>query len=111
MSMVREIFADFERYWSSASAQTEKLPYWKRPDESLMTLSHEMKTSEALEIFKKYNAMTQVKLGEKTYFVTDIGAGRERLYREEIYLSSERVLYRAADGHLRLHILSGEEKK
>lgn len=109
--MVKEIFGDFRRYWNSATAQSEKLPYWNRPDNSLMTLSHDMKIKDALEIFKKYNAMTQVRLGEKTYYVTDICGGGEKLYRDEIYLSPERVLYRAADGHLRLHILSGEETK
>lgn len=111
LEMVKQIFGDFEKYWSEAKSQTERLPYWNRPNRELMRLSHGLTREEALAIFRKYNAMTEVKLGEKIYYVTGLSCGVGKLYSEEIFLSPDRVLYGAADGHLRLHILSGEETR
>ena len=109
--MVRLIFGDFERYWNEAKPQTEALPYWSRPERELMSINHTMTRGEALDRFRKYNAMTEVELGGRRYYVTELTAGMSPVYREEIYLSPDRVLYRVADGHLRLHILSMEETK
>lgn len=109
--MVRLIFGDFERYWNEAKPQTEALPYWGRPERELMSIYHTMTRGEALDRFRKYNAMTEVDLGGRKYYVIGLTAGLSPVYREEIYLSPDRVLYRVADGHLRLHILSREEKR
>ncbi len=106
--MVKIIFGDIEKYWGEARPQAEKLPYWNRPERELMSLSHGMSRAEAAGIFRKYNAMTEAVIGGRRYFVTGLSAGLSPVYRDEIYLSPNRVLYRVSDGHLRLHILPVE---
>lgn len=107
--MVRLIFGDIEKYWNGAKPQTGKYPYWNRPQRELMRIDHNMTCGEANEIFRKYNSMTEVELGGRMYYVRTLTTGRSPVCRDEIYLSPDRVLYRAADGHLRLHILLREE--
>ena len=108
LMMVKEIFSDFDGYWKNASKQGEKLPYWKRPDVSLMTLSHDMTRKEALEIFGKYNGMTIAPIGGREYYVNGISPGSAKLDCDIRFLSPDRLLYRLSDGHLRLHILPTE---
>ena len=108
LAMVKEIFSDFEAHWNSAVPQAEKLPYWSRPDDGVMTLSHEMSRREALEIFKKYNGMTKASVHDKMYYVNGISPGSANISEDVIALSRDRILYRVSDGHLRLHILPTE---
>lgn len=108
LSMVREIFSDFDGHWQNAAPQAEKLPYWSRPDDGVMTLSHGMSRREALEIFRKFNGMTKAVVGGREYFVSGMSAGSAALDKDVRLLSPSRILYRVKDGHLRLHILPTE---
>lgn len=109
--MVEDLVDHLEERWAAGLPQTGKYPYWKRPADPLLTLSHAMRRSEALAMFRKYNAMTQVELGGAWYYVTAVMTGTGPLYRDVQYLSPTRVLYRAADGHLRLQLQPMEVRK
>ena len=111
LDMVKTVFSDFSGYWSSAAPQPERLPYWKRPDECLMSLSHDLSKAEALEIFRKYNGMTQVKIDNVIYYVNGMNTGSAELGSDIRKLSDDRALYRVKDGHLRLHIIPREGAK
>lgn len=102
--MAEDLMAHLEERWAAGRPQTERYPYWKRPASPLLTLCHTMHRSEALAVFRKYNAMTQVELDGVWYYVTAIMTGVEPLHRDVQYLSPTRVLYRTADGHLRLQL-------
>lgn len=107
--MIEAIVTDIDRYWTSAQPQPEKLPYWKRPDASLMALRHEMTRQEALSVFRKYNSMTQLLSDGRWFYVTALETGTGPLQEEIRFLSPERLLFRIKDGHLRLHIHPTEE--
>lgn len=109
--MIEAIVKDMDRYWTSAQPQSEKLPYWKRPDAPLLTLQHEMTRQAALSMFRKYNSMTQLALDGRWFYVTALEAGTGPLQKEVRFLSPERLLFRVKDGHLRLHIHPMEEHK
>lgn len=109
--MIEEITKDLEGTWQSARPQTEKLPYWKRPEPSLLTLNHEMNRAAALEVFRRYNSMTQVCLDEQWYYVSSLSAGLSPLGEDVRFLSPRQLLYRVKDGHLRLQIRPMEEAK
>lgn len=109
--MLENIIKNIDEYWESAQPQREKLPYWKRPDDSLLTLHHDMDRAEARNIFKKYNTMTQVQINGEWFQVTALVDGVGSFHEEVCFLSSERVLYRVKDGHLRLHTHSMEVHK
>ena len=102
--MAEDLMDHLEDRWAAGLPQTGRHPYWKRPAAPLLTLSHTMRRSEALAVFRKYNAMTQVELDGAWYYVTAVMTGTGPLHRDVQYLSPTRVLYRAADGHLRLQI-------
>jgi len=105
--MLEEIMRDFDSCWSAAQKQTEKLPYWKRPEDNLLTLRHEMCRSEANAVFRKYNSMTQVFLGGRWYYVTALTAGEASL-TQDLFISPTLALFSVQDGHLRLHLRSME---
>lgn len=109
--MIEAIVKDMDQYWTSAQPQSEKLPYWKRPDAPLLTLRHEMTRQDALSMFRKYNSMTQLALDGRWFYVTALEAGTGPLQKEIRFLSPERLLFRVKDGHLRLHIHPMEEHK
>lgn len=102
--MVEELVKHIDEYWASARPQLETHPYWKRPEDSLLTLRHDMNREAALSVFRKYNSMTQVWLKGKWFYVTALAAGAAPLEEETRFLSPLRLLYRVKDGHLRLHI-------
>ena len=102
--MVEDVTEHLDARWAAGRPQTEKHPYWKRPADELLTLHHGMSREEALDVFRRYNSMTQVELDGAWFYVTDVTAGSGPLYREVQYLSPARVLYRVRDGHLRLHV-------
>lgn len=106
--MTEKIFDDLDGALGRAKPQTEKLPYWKRPSDELLTVGHEMTVKEALEVFRKFNGMTQVKLGEKMYYIGGMSGGTAPIGADERFISDDRLLYRVADGHLRLHIIPTE---
>lgn len=103
--MAREVLEDLDGAWRRARPQGERLAYWKRPAEEKLTLDHTMRRSEAGELFRRYNTMTQVKLGEEWYFVTALLSGSAPLDAADRQLAPDRWLYRVPDGHLRLSVI------
>ena len=106
LEMTEAVMADLDGYWNRAIPQKEKQPYWKRPDAALMTLTHEMTCKEALEIFRKYNRMTQVEENGNCVYVTGMSTGKGPLDTDSRLIAPFLLLYRVKDGHLRLHIYS-----
>ncbi|MCQ2386305.1 MAG: hypothetical protein MJ078_06500 [Clostridia bacterium] len=106
LEMVKEVLADFEKAWQNAVPQSEKKPYRKRPPQEEMTLRHTLMCRDALEIFRKYNKMTEVSVGDTSYFVESLTAGHAPLQAEngELFLNEGLLLYGVADGHLRLSV-------
>ena len=102
--MARDIAEHLDDYWASGRPQTEKLPYWKRPADELLTLTHDMCRADALDMFRRYNSMTQVLLDGAWYYVTGLTAGATPLHSDVRRLAPDRLLYRVGDGHLRLHV-------
>ena len=102
--LMEDVLGDLDTYWAAARPQTEKLPYWKRPADELLTLTHGMSQGEVLDVFRRYNAMTQVELDGRWFYVTAVMTGSGPLDREVRELSPSLVLYRVRDGHVRLHI-------
>lgn len=109
--MLESIAENIDMYWESAQPQREKLPYWKRPDVTLLTLYHDMDRKDARNIFRKYNTMTQVQVNGESFHVTALNDGIGPFHEEIRFLSPTRILYRVKDGHLRLHIHPMEVQK
>lgn len=103
--MTEEVLGDMDRAWREAVPQKERLPYWKRPAPEKLTLDHAITRAEAGEIFRRYNALTQVELEGEWYFVTALLSGPASLAEEERRLAPDRWLYRVPDGHLRLNVI------
>ena len=108
--MIAEIAEDLEGHWQSSRPQKEQLPYWQRPESSLLTVHHEMNRQAALEVFRRYNSMTQVFLEGQWYYVTALSDGLSPLEEDVRFLSARHLLYRVIDGHLRLQIHPTEEE-
>lgn len=102
--MLGQLMSDFDAHWAAARPQKEQLPYWRRPDAALLTLRHDMTRADAREVFRRYNAMTEVRLDGARYHVTALDSGPAQTEDEVRFLSPARAIYRVADGHLRLHI-------
>lgn len=108
--MLEEILEDLDGAWEKGSPQGAPQPYWWRPDEDLMTLDHGQTRAQALERFRRFNSMTQVRLGGGWYYVRGLNTGVGPLGVEEWKIERERWLYRVSDGHLRLSVVPCHEK-
>lgn len=106
--MLENIMRDLEGQWSRAEVQREKQPYWHRPADALLTLRHELERGEALDMFRRYNSLTQVSVNGVWFFVTGMTAGLGPLGEEALFIASDRLLYRVKDGHLRLQVRKKE---
>lgn len=109
--MLEEILEDLEGAWSRGTPQTEKLPYWRRPAEELLTLTHGLTAAQAGDIFRRYNSLTQVELAGERYYVTALVTGRAPLPEPARQLAQERWLYAVSDGHLRLNVCRAPKKE
>jgi methionyl-tRNA formyltransferase len=107
--MAREATNDFGRYWSGAAPQTETLPYWKRPEDKVMMLRHDMTIAEAKNIYRKYNKLTAVIVNGLFFNVNELATGLYRIGTGDadvVFVRESKILYGVADGHLRLCISS-----
>ena len=108
--MLKDIMSDLEGCWSRAKAQGEKQQYWHRPADELLTLRHDMRREEALDMFRRYNSTTQVSVNGEWFYVNGIAAGVGPLCEEARFLAQNRLLYRLKDGHLRLQVQKKEDR-
>lgn len=105
---MREILPDvidnIDVYWAEARQQTEIMPCWRRPDDTLLTIRHDMSRREALNVYRSYNSMTQLETDGVWYYAVSMTAGAAPIDREVLWLSDKLLLYRVSDGHLRIVI-------
>ena len=105
LEMLCKLMEDFETGWNGARPQAEVLPYWKRPADELLFVTHEMTVQGALEVFRKYNGMTEICINGKQYFVSAVMPGSAMLLKTEIQVKDDLWLFAVADGHLRVTVL------
>ena len=100
--MLEEILKDLDGAWERAVPQREQMHRWRRPEPALLTLTHGQTRAEAEQVFRRANCMTQVRLGERWYYVSALLTGPTPLAEDLRALAEDRWLYRVTDGHLRL---------
>ncbi len=108
--MLQEIMSDFKAAWASGVPQAEVQEYWCRPETSLLTVTHDMCVRDVLEIFRKYNSMTEIMIGDRIYFVTAVMPGSAPLPKEEMRIHDTLWLYGLRDGHVRISIFAKNQK-
>ncbi len=108
--MLQEIMSDFETAWGLAVPQAEVQEYWRRPEDSLLTVTHDMCVRDVLEIFRKYNSMTEILIRDRIYFVTAVMPGSAPLPKEEMRIHDTLWLYGLKDGHVRVSIFAKNQK-
>lgn len=104
LRMTEKLFEDFEGKWKHMKRQGNIRPYWKRPKEEELLISHEMTRLEAEYIFKCYNKMSKVKIGKQLYYVSFLTTKATLVLNDIQWLSKNRVLFKLADGHMRIEI-------
>ncbi len=102
--MVRRMMENFDAEWSRAKRQPEDrtYPYWKRPGNEKLTLTHDMTLEEAKDCFRRYNQLTQVWIGDRGYYIRALDTGTAFVKDDVRAIREDMVLYRVRDGHLRL---------
>lgn len=108
--MLQEIMSDFEAAWSSAVPQAAVQEYWRRPEDALLTVTHDMSVQDAMEIFRKYNSMTEILIGNRIYFVTAVMPGSAPLPKEELRIHDTLWLYGLTNGHIRVSVSAKNQK-
>ncbi|MDR1377731.1 MAG: hypothetical protein LBJ36_01575 [Synergistaceae bacterium] len=107
--MTREVMSGFERYWSAAAPQTETFPYWKRPENAIMMLHHDMTLAEAKSVYRKYNKLTRVIVNGLFFNVNELATGMYKIGAGDadiLFVRENKILYGVVDGHLRLCVSS-----
>ena len=108
--MLKALMEDFEGTWNQAKPQGEVIPYWRRPADELLTVTHEMTVAEALGRFRKFNGMTELSLNGKIHFVFAMMPGRAMLPQDEIKVKADLRLFALADGHVRVTVLEKNQE-
>lgn len=107
LKLVRGVMNDFDAAWNAAKPQNTHKPYWKRPDDSEMTVTHRMTVSQAAAIYRAFNKMTMVRIDGLPYYINGFATGNVRIGSRDtdvIFVSDSRVLYGLSDGHIRIDI-------
>lgn len=104
--MTKRLFGDFDKFWYAATVQDLSGERWMKPAENLRVLSHEMTTDEVMSVYRRFNQMTLIDIGGKLHHVMGVEPGRSSLLEPEIEVSTDRLLYGTADGHVRLTVLT-----
>ena len=104
LQMLQGIMEDFEAAWNGAGPQAEVQTYWKRPADELLQVTHDMTVHDALEVFRKYNGMTEICINGKQWFVSAMMPGSAELLKAEMQVKENLWLFAVKDGHLRVNI-------
>lgn len=83
LSMVKELMEDFDRVWTNARPQKEKLPYWNRPKKEALALNHGMTVEEARGVYRCFNKMTTVCIDGRFCYVDGFAAGSVLLGQDD----------------------------
>ena len=108
--MLQALMEDFEGTWNQAQPQGEVIPYWKRPADALLRVTHDMTVAEALGCFRKFNGMTEVILNGKIHFVFAMMSGNAMLPKPEMQVKADLWLFALADGHVRVTVLEKNQE-
>ncbi len=102
--MVLRMMENFEACWNKFRVQEtdRKYPYWKRPSEERLTITHQMTRAQALDCFRRYNQLAQVIVKNRAYYIRAMDTGTAFLKEDVITVKGDQILYRVTDGHLRL---------
>ena len=103
-SMTQRLMTDFETSFENAIPQTGQQDYWKRPEREFFILRHDLSLASAKEMVRIFNKMTEVHIGDKSYYVTSAVFSKEAIPSETIQISDSMFLYRVNDGHIRLNV-------
>ena len=102
LKMTKQLMENFDLVWSGGRPMDHIPPAWKRPETEIMRLSHTMTVGEGLELFRRYNTMTEVETEGQRRFVRAMMPGTAMLPEPVIVTGEDSCLYAMADGHLRL---------
>ncbi|MCR5154189.1 MAG: hypothetical protein K6B75_04990 [Lachnospiraceae bacterium] len=105
LQMAKDLLADVDGTLKGAYPQGAIEPYWKRPEISLLTLNHDMSCDEALELYAKFNGMTEVVIDGKCYYVSSIMKGKTKVLEDAVFIAVNKCIYKAKDGNLRLDLI------
>mgnify|MGYP002715333784 CR=1 FL=1 len=111
--MTKELMTGFSDYWDHAARQKDNMPYWKRPPEKDMMITHGMSVSEAKEIYRCYNKMTKVSIHGQLYFLDSFMPGNMPIGntdRDIIVVRDNRIIYGLRDGNIRIDIEAAEKQ-
>lgn len=106
--MLMDLTADLTKCIREAVSQERKLPYWSIQHIESARFFHTMTLKEAKRIYRIYNRMVRVRLGEKVYFVIGFSSSTTKLPTDEIDLGDV-LLYKVMDGHLRLNLYEAKD--
>ena len=101
--MTKALLADFDDCWERARPQTEVLPYWNRPSEEVMRITHDMTVPEAAYVYRCFNKMTKVEINGWLFYVNSFNAGN-RVIRDIVRMSTHSVLFGLKNGHIHIGI-------
>lgn len=110
LEMLKEILGDFEGAWAAGKPQPEIQPYWKRPADELLTITHDMYVQDALDIFRRYNTMSEILIEGRVYFASAVMPGSALLPKEEMRVHDRLWLYALKDGHIRVNVFGKNQK-
>ena len=103
LHMTKTLLADFDGCWERARPQTEVLPYWHRPSEEVMRITHEMTVPEAAHVYRCFNKMTKVEINGRLFYVDSFRA-ENRVIRDVERLDEHSVLFGLKNGRVRIGI-------
>ena len=108
--MLSEIMEDLDAAWAAGKPQGIVEKYWTRPASELLTITHDMCVADAVEMFRKYNSMTEVTIGGKVHFITSVMPGNAMITKDEMRLRHYLWMYRMRDGHIRINVREKNQK-
>ncbi len=103
--MAKDLLEDVDEVLKKAHPQGELQPYWKRPETKLLTIDHDMTCDEALELYAKFNGMTEVVIDGKCYYISSIMKGKTKVLDNVVFIAENKCIYKAKDGNLRLNLI------
>ncbi len=110
VELLRDVMRDFAKVWSEAEPQKGKDSYWRLSNFSRARLNHGLDVEEAVEIYRIYNRMTRVKIGEDVFFVLSLEAGHIPIQDDTVRLG-EITLFRLRNGYVRLILEKAKNPK
>ena len=110
LEMTKRLMANLETDYAAAAPMAEITQAWPCPAEVKRILTHNMTISECFDVFRSYNSMTEIVIGERAYHIQSMMPGTAPILQEIIFTGKNTCLFALADGHLRLVLIEEEEQ-